>query len=106
MRSRCHVALEADDEAEFSTWIVKFSVNKLLLNARTAHAGRVRVELLGLDRRPLPGRKLDNCDPIDGNLAGHVVTWQGDDRMFTGEPTPLGFRFNMTHAQLFRLRFC
>ena len=56
MRSRCHVALEADDEAEFSNWIVRFSGNKLLLNARTAHAGRVRVELLGPDRRPLPGR--------------------------------------------------
>jgi len=99
------VALEAAEEAEFSTWIVRFRGNELHLNLRTKHTGTMRVELLGPDRRPIPGRTLADCDPICGNHLDVAVTWRGDARLATGEPRPMAFHVRMNHAQLFSIRF-
>jgi len=100
------VALEADETGEFSTWLVQPRGRQLRMNVQTKFSGHVRVEVLGLDRRPLPGRSLEDCDVIDGDFDEKVVTWRGDSDM-RGRPDdgPVAFRIAMQHARLFSLRF-
>ena len=99
------VALEAEEEGEFSTWVVQAPGNVLHLNARTRHTGEVRVAVLGPDRQPLAGRSLADCDAFDGNSLDHVVTWSSDAKL-TGSGDPrLAFRIRLRQAELFSLRF-
>jgi hypothetical protein len=99
------VGLVADEVGEFSTWLLDVTGDTLHLNARTAHAGAVRVEVLGADRRPLPGRTLADCDPITGDHPDAVVQWRGDARLTPDGTQPLGFHVQLARAELFSLRF-
>ena len=99
------VALEAEEEGEFSSWLVSFTGNTLTINATSKLSGGIQVALLGPDRQPLPGRGLTDCDPIIGNHQATVVSWRGDTRLFKNTPTPLALHIRMRQAQLFSLRF-
>lgn len=100
------VALEAEEEGEFSTWVVQYNGNSLRVNARTKHCGEIRIQVFDEDRLVIPGRSLADCDPIDGNLVDHPVTWNGDESIrLTGQGKPCAFLIRLRAAELFSLRF-
>jgi hypothetical protein len=57
---------------------VKIGGGRLLLNVDTGALGRLRVGLVGVDGKPLPGFGADDCDPVWINATGAVVSWRGN----------------------------
>jgi len=99
------VALEAPERGEFTTFPVKFKGAALHVNARTQHAGGIRIELIGGDGKPMPGRTLDDCDLINGDYLDLPVTWRGESSIPRKEDEPVSLRVRMASAQLFSLKF-
>jgi hypothetical protein len=50
---------------------------RLAVNVATRPSGRLRVELLDGDRRPLPGFTADDCEPLTGDEHAAIVRWKG-----------------------------
>ena len=95
----------AHAKGTFLTKPLKFAGHQLELNYSTAGAGEIRVELQDAQGRPIPGRALADCDPMQGDaIAGHV-TWKGsaDLSQFAGQTVRL--RFEMNEADIFSLKF-
>lgn len=99
------MAVEAPEEGEFSTWVLEESGGTLRINAATTHAGMIQVEVLGADRRPLPGRSLADCDVLSGDLRGQVVSWRGQSGLFPAASGPFALRVKMRQAKVYSLRF-
>lgn len=53
---------------------------RLLVNATSRPGGRLRVELLDRDRRPLPGFTAEDCEAVSGDHHRLAVTWKGGAR--------------------------
>jgi hypothetical protein len=95
----------AHAKGTFLTKPLKFAGNKLELNYSTAGAGEIRVELQNAQGRPIPGRTLADCDPIQGDaIAGHV-TWKGTEDLSPYAGQPVRLRFEMNEADIFSLKF-
>jgi hypothetical protein len=94
------VSIEADDEGEFHLISIVAKGSKLRINATTRRAGRVTIEVVGVD-----GRSLQDCDPIIGDAAWTAVTWDANDDMAVKEGTPIVLRISLKQAELFGLEF-
>ena len=49
----------------------------VVLNARTVRDGEILVELLGADKKPIPGFSKDDCASWQGDEKFGAVTWKG-----------------------------
>jgi hypothetical protein len=94
------VSIDADDEGEFYTIPVVAKGSKLKINALTTAAGRITVEVTGVD-----GHKLKDCDAIIGDALWTTVTWNGKDDLGIKEGADVGLRIHMKQAQLFGVEF-
>ena len=117
-------AVVADQEGEFFTFKMKATGRQLRLNARIHGAGEIRVGIFTAnpnapDRpihwsggatvnpddpdRPLlqVGRTVAECDPLTGDSANHLVTWQGNPDLKISEGEVIGLHFKMRAAELF-----
>ena len=63
--------------AELGTIAFKPPSVEVLVNARTADDGEVRVELQDAEARPLAGFTAGDCRPINGDSTAHRVEWRG-----------------------------
>lgn len=81
-----------------------FQGRRLELNVAAASGG-VRVELLDEEGRPLPGRTLADCDPIQTDAVAHPVTWGGDGDVSAFSGRPVRLRLAMRSAKLYALQF-
>jgi hypothetical protein len=99
------VALEAPQLGEFATVAIKPPGRRLLINALTQRGGSIRIELAGMNGRPLPGRSLAEADPIIGDLYRHPVTWSQHDDMGFQPDQGVILRFRLDRAKLFALDF-
>jgi hypothetical protein len=72
---------------------LKLSGGTLQLNYSTSAAGGVRVELLDMNGRPLPGYALADCPEIIGDEIEHTVAWKD------------GVSLDALAGQVVRLRF-
>jgi hypothetical protein len=84
---------------------VKVTGTRLLLNIDTGALGVMRVGLIGADGRSVPDFGVDQCDPLQVNSIGAMVSWSGrsDLGRFTGQELRLEFR--STRAKLYSFRF-
>ncbi len=82
-----------------------FEGKQLEINYSTSAAGQIRVELQDADGEPLPGFALDNCEPIWGDHIAREVKWKGGDDVGAHAGKPVRLRFEMSHADLFSIRF-
>jgi len=99
------VALVAQEEGEFRTMYVNFSGDELHLNVRTAQVGEVRVEVLGRGGKPVDGRTMQDCDPINGDFLDRTVTWREDSRIGHKPGESLAFHVKMSWAELYSMAF-
>ena len=60
---------------------------KLLINARCAKGGYVKVEVQDVNGTALPGRSSNECDVFTGDSVVHTVKWGGDTVVPLPEPT-------------------
>jgi hypothetical protein len=87
------VALTADEEGEFTTFLIPVMGRELRLNARTPRGGMIRVGFRG--------RKLDDCDPIVGDSLAHPVRWKGNADVGLRPGASVAITFQMRRAELF-----
>ena len=99
------VAVEADESGEFSTVGLLPPGRTLKINALTARAGGIRVELARRTDEAIPGRTFDDCDIIQGDAFWKQVTWKGESDLATGPGDALVIRFRMDRAKLFGIEF-
>jgi hypothetical protein len=94
------VALEAEDEGEFTTIPMIPPGKKLVINAVTLRTGWVKIAVLGVE-----GHGLTDCTPIVGDRHGMQVTWRGGDDLGTGERRPVTLRIALKQARIYGLEF-
>lgn len=90
---------------EMVTKPLRFSGKELTINYSTSAAGAIRVEIQGLDGKPLPGFGLDECPEIIGDEIERVVAWKDTSDVGELAGTPVRLRFVMNDADLFAIRF-
>lgn len=99
------VALEAPEKGELATVAIMPPGRRLRINAVTQRAGRLLVEVAGLNGAPLPGRSFAEADPIIGDQFRKPVTWQGQDDLGYEEGAPIILRFQIDRGKIFGLDF-
>lgn len=98
--------VSADAPAEggsLTTVPVRFTGNRLELNARTPSNGRINVRLLDAAGRPYPG--YESSEPIQGDNLRHRVRWQGNQDVSPLAGKPVMLQFDMASAELFAFAF-
>lgn len=99
------VAIEAGEIGEFSTVGILPPGRTLKINALTARAGGIRVELARANDEALPGRTFEDCAIVQGDAFWQTVTWNGESDLGTLPGETLVIRFKMDRAQLFGIEF-
>ena len=93
----------AADEGVLTTIPVRFTGNRLEVNAHVKPGGSLTVELLDIGLRPISG--YPRSKPVAGDSMKHVIEIgdQQDVSKLVGEPVVLQFR--MTNAELYAFAF-
>lgn len=96
-------ALAADERGEFATVGFVPPGPAATINAVTSRGGSIVVEAAELDGTPLPGRRLEECDPVVGDQPAAALSWRGE----TSLPTDRGImlRFRLERARLYWVEF-
>ena len=105
-------SLEAETVGECTTYPLLFTGSQLRVNAWTRFRGELRVEVAdaSIETRPrpaetIPGRTMDDCDPLTGDVLDGVVTWNGESDLSAWSGKPIRLRLKMTRARLHAIRF-
>lgn len=94
-----------EGKGSFTTQAVTFQGSRLRLNVRTRHVGGLRVEVLDRESQPIEGRTFEDCDYISGDYFDRAVTWRGDPDLGRRPGEPVSFAVELSHGQLFSMRF-
>jgi hypothetical protein len=89
------------DGGEVVTAPLTFEGDRLTLNAATAAAGEVRVEIQRLDGAPHPGFSLAESVPFYGDALDHPMRWQGGADVGALAGRTVRLRFNLRDADLY-----
>ena len=73
------------------------------LNAKS-DLGEIRVELLDMEDKPLPGYSLDDCQPVVGDSASVVVRWIDRPNLQAAAGQTVRLRFHPKNARLYSYR--
>ena len=99
------VALEARQRGGFTTIPLRLHGDGIVLNTLTERAGEVRAEVLdGTRPEAIPGRTLEESDPICGDHLAKRLTWNGDGHLSDLKGETIRLRIRMRAAKLFSLR--
>ena len=91
---------------EFTTPLLRFDGEQLLLNVDTSSSGEARVELLDETGKPIPGFALDDCDLIHtANEINRPVKWRGKTDITGLAGKPIRLRFVMRDVDLYAFQF-
>lgn len=91
---------------QFTTPLLTFQGDRLLLNVDTSAAGELRVEVLDERNRPITGYALDDCDIVHTtNEINRTVTWGGNPSMAALAGKPVRLRFEMRDVDLYAFQF-
>ena len=82
-----------------------FGGKELRLNVATSGAGNLRVEICGLDGRPLDGYSFGDCEAVYGDSIEKKVSWNGKSDLSALAGRPVILRFQMKETDLYSLRF-
>lgn len=92
---------------EFTTPLLLFEGNELVLNINTSALGTARVEFLDELGNPIPGFRLQDCDRIHtSNEINRPVTWnrRSDVSRLAGRPVRVRFVLSDTDLYAFQFR--
>jgi hypothetical protein len=99
------IALEAPARGEFTTVAFVPPGRKMKINAVTARAGSILIEVEDLGRGLVPGRSFADSDPVVGDRFRHPVTWKGEEDLGHTENSAVRLRFRMERAAIYALDF-
>ena len=90
---------------ELVTKLLTFTGNKLILNFSTSAAGDIKVEIQDENGSPIPGYKVEDCDPIFGDSIERVVKWKNAPPLSSLDGKAIRLRFVLKDADLYSIRF-
>lgn len=91
---------------QFTTPLLTFRGDRLLLNVDTSAPGELRVEVLDEQGQPIPGYTLYDCDIVHTtNEINRVVTWGGKHSVAGLAGKPIRLRFAMRDVDLYAFQF-
>jgi hypothetical protein len=89
---------------EFTTRVVKFGGDTLILNYATSAAGSVEVEIQDEHGAAIPGFTLADVEPLYGDELDAPVSWKSKARLAELIGKPVRFRFVLNDADLFAIQ--
>ena len=91
---------------EFTTPLLRFTGEQLLINVDTSASGELRVELQDESGAPVPGFTLNDCAIIHtANEINRVVKWKQGTSLASLAGTPVRLRFVMRDVDLYAFQF-
>jgi hypothetical protein len=108
------MALEAQDRGQFTTVAIMPPGRELKINAETARAGSIRIQVEAaeiaakggeIDAQVIADRSFDECMPIFGDQHWTMVTWKGSSDLGYKPGEPIRLRFKLDRAKIFGLEF-
>jgi hypothetical protein len=91
---------------EFTTPLLRFAGEQLLLNVNTSASGELRVEILDEQGQPIPNFTLNDCDLVHmANEINRVVKWNGISSVNDLAGKPVRLRFVMRDVDLYAFQF-
>lgn len=90
---------------ELLTRPLTFEGDRLAINFAASAAGHVRVEVQDAEGSPIPGRSLEDSDPMIGDDVDRAATWNGDAGLGRLAGRPVRLRFQLKDADLYALQF-
>ncbi len=87
---------------EMTTKPLAFTGQKLVINFATSAAGDIRIELMDLDGKPIPGYSIDDADMMIGDEIERSVTWKNQSAL---PQSPVRLHAVMKDADLYSIRF-
>ncbi len=98
------VSLDASPQGgTLTTKPIRFSGNRLVINAATAPSGLISIELLDADGRPLEG--FAQSDPFNGDELRHLVAFGGNSDVSRLQGKTIKLRFHLKDAKLYSFTF-
>jgi len=99
-------SMHADNRGgEFTTRVLTFAGDHLLLNYATSAAGSVQVELQDEHGMPLPGYAMTDMNPLFGDELDALASWKSGKNLSGLVGRPVRLRFALKDADLFALTF-
>lgn len=98
------VSLDAGDSGCFTTRPLLFDGKSLVINARCAAGGNLRLAILGGDGQPLPGLDLNDCEPIRGDQVRGTVRWGSRSDLSQLQGQTIRLRVKMSNCSLYSFR--
>ena len=99
------VGVRADEDGEIVTPPIIFEGNLLELNIDCGGLGGALVAILDSDGNPLPGRTLDDFDPIDLNHLHATCSWFGEKHIGNLAGKPVRLHIRLQYATIYGFRF-
>jgi hypothetical protein len=101
------VSLHAPFEGgEFTTPLLRFRGNQLVLNIENASTGEVQVEIQDENGKPIPGFTLADCDLIhSANEINRPVTWNGMSTLEKLARKTIRLHFVLRDTDLYAFQF-
>ena len=91
------------DGGEFMTTEWEIDGGQLLLNAKSDY-GEIRVELLDVEEKPLPGYSLEDCVPVTADGTDLPVKWKDHSDLSDARGKTARLRFLLRNARLYSYR--
>jgi len=98
-------ATATSDGGNFETPPLRFSGNKLKLNAKVNHGGSLRVGLYDEQNKPIPGRSVEDCFPIVGDSLSIPIQWKNGSDVGFRETLSTQLYIEMINTELFSFQF-
>lgn len=93
------------DRGEMLTRLLRFSGKQLVVNYSTSAGGSLLVELQDESGRPIPGFRLEDCEPMVGDSIQQPVRWKNDPDLSPWAGKLVRLRFVLEDADLFAIQF-
>ena len=98
-------ALRADDFGECWTLQLQPTGRTLALNCAVLKAGHLKIAVCDPDGTPLPGRSLDDCDPLSGDHPRVTVTWRGQSDLSHADGRKIVLHLQLAHTSIYSFEF-
>jgi hypothetical protein len=95
----------APNDGTLRTVPIMVTGKHLIVNVDTGALGQVRAEMLGENRKALPGFSLNESAPLQANSTGATLSWSGNNDFSALIGRKVSLVFHLNRAKLYSFRF-
>ena len=90
---------------EVLTKTLTFTGKELEINYATSAAGEIRVEIQDEHGKAIPGFKMEDCQPVIGNVIKRTISWKGNENVANLASRQVKLRIYIKDADLYSIKF-